>query len=143
MGLMGIDGQESWRGWLGSGGPLHPQAQPHPTSAVFPAAPRLDSSEEESWGWTLRTAWAPHPPLAVCAEAPRGWEMGCCGWEAFSLRPGFSRACSAEERRESEMARCACHGAPPASGGGSLWEGAVPLAPDPWVGEVYPSGPQD
>lgn len=34
MELMGIDGQESWWGWPGSGGPLHPQAQPHPTSAL-------------------------------------------------------------------------------------------------------------
>lgn len=31
----------------------------------------------------------------------------------------------------------------PTGGGGSLWEGAMPLVPDPWVGEVYPSGHQD
>ena len=52
-----------------------------PRLSSTPAAPCLDSSEEESWGWTLWTAWVPHPPLAVCVEAPRGWEMGCCKWD--------------------------------------------------------------
>lgn len=80
---MGIDGRESWWGWAGSGGPLHPQAQLHPVSVGFLAAPRLDPSEEESWGWTLWTVWVPHLPLAACVEAPRGWEMGAANGRPF------------------------------------------------------------
>ena len=69
-------------------------------------------------------------------------------WGAANGRPFLRGPGSAGPTLQRRGGRASWQGAPATGplltgGGGSLWEGAVPLVPEPWVGEVYPSGHQD
>ena len=120
--------------------------------------PRL-SSTPSALSFQQLLAWIPwrkNPGVGLSGQPrshTRPWQsvlrhQGGGRWGAANGRPFLRGPGSAGPALPRRGGRASWQGAPAkgpllTGGGGSIWEGAVPLVPDPWVGEVYPSGHQD